>query len=452
MKIQSQTSERGQAIVLLVLAMVVLLGFTALAVDGSLIYSDRRFAQSGADAASMAGGGAAAQAIDNLLLDKSTWSTNADCTSGNVAAAATSAREIAVTQAAANHFTIGNTTPVLTGFVTTECGVESISSSGTEAGDCQADDVVFSRPYMDVRTVITSTTQTAFAHFVFKGALVNSVTAVTRIHPREPFAYGYAIVALNPDLDCNTTDNGTNFHGLGGGNNITVYGGGVFSNGCFSMSGNPNATVNDAGVFFFGTDNHGTGFDVNSDEDPCRLTDTNTRIPPSSYDPHFDAGARCSQGGDHWVNGSAIVGTLAPGLYCVDGDVKLNSHDTLIGDGVTIYLSNGSLEINGGATVQLKAPASTYTGPAIPNIVIYIPPTNPVTNKDFQINGDSTSFYDGTILAPTKTIDFNGNGSITATNAQIIGWNVKIGGSSNTSVTYDEDETAIVPANLNLFR
>ena len=44
MQTKNNPSERGQAIVLIVLAMIVLLGFTALAVDGSLVYSDRRWA------------------------------------------------------------------------------------------------------------------------------------------------------------------------------------------------------------------------------------------------------------------------------------------------------------------------------------------------------------------------------------------------------------------------
>src|SRR5512139_2570863 len=110
MNSRSLTSEHGQVAVLLVLAMVVLLGFTALAVDGSIIYSDRRFAQSGADAASLAGGGAAATMIDNQPLFKSTWSTNATCTSGNVAAAAALARNEAIVQAEANDLIIGDTT------------------------------------------------------------------------------------------------------------------------------------------------------------------------------------------------------------------------------------------------------------------------------------------------------------------------------------------------------
>jgi hypothetical protein len=48
-------SESGQAIVLLAISIVVLLGFTALAVDGGMIFSDRRHAQNAADAAALAG-------------------------------------------------------------------------------------------------------------------------------------------------------------------------------------------------------------------------------------------------------------------------------------------------------------------------------------------------------------------------------------------------------------
>jgi len=47
------SSERGQVLVLLVLALVGLLGFTALAIDGGMVYSDRRTAQNAADASAL---------------------------------------------------------------------------------------------------------------------------------------------------------------------------------------------------------------------------------------------------------------------------------------------------------------------------------------------------------------------------------------------------------------
>ena len=54
-------TENGQVMVLLILAMVGLFAFAALALDISLVYSDRRIGQNAADAASLAAAGAAAR-------------------------------------------------------------------------------------------------------------------------------------------------------------------------------------------------------------------------------------------------------------------------------------------------------------------------------------------------------------------------------------------------------
>src|SRR5512145_1257919 len=51
MKPKSQ--ERGQALVIIALAVVGLFGFSALAIDGSRVFSDRRNAQNAADTAAL---------------------------------------------------------------------------------------------------------------------------------------------------------------------------------------------------------------------------------------------------------------------------------------------------------------------------------------------------------------------------------------------------------------
>src|SRR5450756_1519423 len=56
MRNRKTNNEQGQAMVLLVLVIVGLLGALALAVDGGMILYDRRSAQNAADAAAMAGG------------------------------------------------------------------------------------------------------------------------------------------------------------------------------------------------------------------------------------------------------------------------------------------------------------------------------------------------------------------------------------------------------------
>jgi hypothetical protein len=55
---------KGQIIPLLALLLIVLVGGTALAIDGSMIYNDRRTSQTVADSAALAGGAAATEIIN----------------------------------------------------------------------------------------------------------------------------------------------------------------------------------------------------------------------------------------------------------------------------------------------------------------------------------------------------------------------------------------------------
>jgi len=63
--------------------LVALLAITALAIDGGVIYSDRRYSQSAADASSLAGGGVAASTMDDLGVIY----TEFTCTNSGVATA-----------------------------------------------------------------------------------------------------------------------------------------------------------------------------------------------------------------------------------------------------------------------------------------------------------------------------------------------------------------------------
>ena len=49
-----KSSEKGQILIVIALAVVVLFGFAALSIDGSRAFSDRRNAQNAADAAAFA--------------------------------------------------------------------------------------------------------------------------------------------------------------------------------------------------------------------------------------------------------------------------------------------------------------------------------------------------------------------------------------------------------------
>ena len=57
--------ENGQAIVLIAFAFIAFVAMAGLAIDGGMVYSDRRHAQNAADAGSLAAGGAAALTMEN---------------------------------------------------------------------------------------------------------------------------------------------------------------------------------------------------------------------------------------------------------------------------------------------------------------------------------------------------------------------------------------------------
>ena len=187
MQIKNNSSERGQAIVLIVLAMIVLLGFTALAVDGSMVYSDRRWAQNVADASALAGAAAAAQYMENedfIYTIGIAWGgVNNSCPSV-VTTAVQEGYDAAVARAQANNYELPQSwvdeqTPGLK----IECVME------------------YPEPFLDVTVVVQETTETAFAQVVFPDGLENTVIAVARVRPAISMGYGRSIVALNPN-DC----------------------------------------------------------------------------------------------------------------------------------------------------------------------------------------------------------------------------------------------------------
>lgn len=455
-KTSGKSSESGQAVVLIALAIVVLLGFAALAVDGSMVLSDRRYAQTGADAASLAGGGVAGQTMADDGVTRANWSSGSPTCSGNVTNASNRAKTAAVNRATDNTFTIDQDISDNHG-VETECGTEIIAVPN-EAGN---NITIFSTPYMDVRTFITSQTRTGFAHFVFKGLMQNTVTSVARVRPSQPMVFGYAIVALNPGT-CVGNSNGV---GFSGDNTLNVIGGGVFSNGCLDVDGGNYPNIQNGAVnYFYGGNSLGnfTFEDANGNpipvaDEPINDLEENSgwRIPAGSYDiPVPD----CS---GHTVSASAILGhTGLSGLYCVTGNLSVNNAaDSFSGTDMTIVMLGGKLTINGG-DVNISAPGPGYTGSAIQGVAIYLPVDyygpSPSScgnvNQEAKLNGNAISGMVGSVVAPCSDISVEGGGATHAFNSQIIGWNVSTSGTAELRVVYNANNQYRRPSTLDLHR
>ena len=437
-----RSSEKGQVLVLLVLAIVVLLGFTALAIDGGLVYSDRRHAQNAADASSLAGGAAAAMKLENEYITYKEWK----CNDPGVRAAQASAKASAIDRASSNDFVIDADISDDHG-VTTQCGSQN---NGGWVDN-----------YIDVITTFTKDTPMAFAQFVFNGPLRNTVNAVTRVRPQTPVALGHAVVALSEDCP-NTNTGGVHFDGTA---EIIITGGGIFSNACLIAGGNVDVTVNDGAIDRVGegcsTNNGGPTVSPSPDDDSVAMPRFTHAVPaptcPTSSATIQSGGGTISPGNYTRIrlnsNNDDLV--MEPGLYCITEDFVANG-GSVTGNNVTIYILNGDFDISGGVQVILSAPPSNETDcgaicdTALPGVLIYLAEGN---DGEVSLLGTSDSFYEGLVYAPDGMIEAGGTGSeLSEINAQLVANTVKLHGTTTVNITFDDGKYYQLPAMLELFK
>ena len=465
-----ESSEKGQVLVLIVLSMVVLFGFAALAIDGGMVFSDRRHAQNASDASSLAGGSAAALDLENDHVTYGTW----NCNSSNVHDAMEDAVDAAIDRAGDNDFTIDGDADDHDGNVDDHHG--AITACGVE------DRGPWTEKYIDVTTEISTTTPTTFAHFVYSGKLKSRVKAVTRIRPRAALGFGNSIVGLN-DQGCDGNQNGVIFDGN---IDVLVKGGGIFSNGCLKGSGNTlNVDVVGGDITYIEelVTQHTNTFDPTPQSGDglglpdfamafpvpdCSLVDDFSH-PSTEYrnnaggpdaDPEFIPDGNYSE-----IKMNGAVELEGGGLYCMYGDFDAGNNNLTIKPthrggkiyhGVTIYLVSGSFVTDGNAdNVNLSAPPDDPDpDPAIPGMLIYLAQGNTGLVK---LRGNSDSVFVGTIYAPNGTIDVACTsdmpaGEFAEYNTQLVANNVKIGGNAYVNVNFDEDTSYLMPTNLELHR
>ncbi|MFM8322004.1 MAG: TadE/TadG family type IV pilus assembly protein [Chloroflexota bacterium] len=458
---KDKPTERGQAIVMIVLAMVVLLGFTALAIDGAMVYSDRRFAQSGADSASLAGAGMTARWLAARGVTYNSFGVSGTTCTGDTLFAANKGLDAAVARAGDNDAVIDKDPSDGNG-VEASCGIEAITSP-TAGGSSFT---VFYDKYIEIRTTVTRQTQTAFAHFVYSGEMQNTVTSVTRIRPPQPLAFGYAIVALNPN-GCSGNSAGVQ---SGGSLTGTIIGGGVFTNGCMDHDGNKKVKIYNGSVaYFYGGGGVSANYElydaggnlITTNRPLAQLTDTNARIPLSAYDVPMP---NCDATGAHRGSAASLLYGRSglSGLYCIDDGNGIDVHNaggSFSGTDMTIVVMGGNVTLNGGS-VSVQAPADPYTGPAIAGVALYLPTQyygpSPAScgdvNQEIKINGNNTSNWNGSILAPCSDISLEGGSITNALKAQVIGWNVNTRGNANLFVDFSSSNKHTNPSTLDLFR
>ena len=437
-KDKNKQSESGQVMAFLAIVFVVVVVIAALAIDGGMLFSDRRHAQNAADASSLAGGSGAAY---YMRLSNVNYNAFVCGTSGatNTASAAETA---AITHAALNDYVIDTDITDNHG-VTVACEINDLGS--------------YEDKHLDIITKITRDTATNFAHLIYDGPWRNEVEAITRIYPPAPLAFGKAIIALN-NSGCSGNTNGVIFSGS---SNTTVTGGGVWSNGCLTGNGTSfNVTVNNGGVGFAGTST-GTLTNINPSPQhiPSELPDYSTvvnepdcsglpnRTVPKTSPATIEAGIYDEI---KWTGGDL---TLNPGLYCVTGSKGISINGGSVqGNGVTIFLQSGGVTINGNVSpVDIRAPEEAPDpSPAIPGILFYL--ANGNTNT-ISVTGNSTSFYLGTVYAPDGDLYFSGaSGTDPTFNTQLIGNNVEVSGGATIDINFNDDENFEKPPYMDMLK
>jgi len=433
-------SENGQALVLIVLAIVGLFGFAALAVDVGQVYAARRNAQNAADAAALAAGYEAAVAPPDQ--------DHAPAIAKGFALAASNGFD----NTDANAFANG-----------TKNNLVEINNPAIGGAYCYICGTPYDIALQYFQVKISIRLNPIFSQLIYKGGQVVTVEAISHIKDAEVISAGNAIHALSHS--CANGNNNAMF--LDGTTSIKVDGGYMYSNGCWTKDGSSGQVLvvapNEAGVPAF-LDGGIKASGNNNDCNGCK-EDTNGVTPsysnPNSFTdltvwPPVDDTAKAQDllevappycptadttidGVNYYVHNSGLSTADSPlkhGIHCVKGDIsgKITTEKA----GAMIVLLSGKLVQNGGDSLDITA---SYTemkdrnGTDWSGMALFVPKNNA---SDIVFGGNTPAAITGTIYAPSSTCDMGGSSEGTYY-TNMICKQVKFHGTTQVSVTYRQE-------------
>lgn len=394
MKIKA--SERGQALIIIALAFVGIVGMAGLVIDGGNVFQDRQRAQNAVDAAALA-------------------SAHARITGGDLVAAA-------LATAAQNGYDNDGVTNVVS--------LYTPPKDGPHAGDIEY-----------VQVIITSHVNTYFARVIGRNRITNTVEATSRttIPVVGPLLDGVAIASLAPESNC--------FNRLAfwvhGEATLDITGGGVFVN-----SNNPTCALVEQGN---GSIRLSDGYSIEivggaSIQKTQLITPAVTvgGTPISYPPPFFMPKVGCADDAEVLPDGTTMsagawgdefpplgVTRLESGVYCLGNGMHVTGH--LEGHNVIFKVTGGEVRFNSGADILLDAPnAGANAG-----LLIYLPAEN---RSKVVLNGGAGSDITGTILAPGSPILIKGMDAKRGFHSQIIGYTIEADGISNVVINYNPEQ------------
>jgi len=389
-----KSSQKGQALIIIAFAAVALFALSALAVDGSRLFSEKRHAQNAADTAALA----AALAY----------------TRGNDLFTAASDRAIS------NGYDSNGTSNTVT-ITTKDIAVGS--------GGCPGD-----TPGKEITVDIVFTIDTSLARVIGRQQLTNAVTATSRGcgFYVAPLFGGNAVVGLNPNANPCAFDSGQSNAA-----HWKIQGGGIFSNGC-AYSKNGGSVTLDPGecVTSVGTASNFTCQQPNQTSSAVSYpADVLAKMPPNPCD---------GTPGDVGLPPPASGSTFSNGVYCISNLDPYDQKDIVLNN-ATLYVTDPVFNLKfagGGGFSGTPSSSGDYQGYYM--IVAYkSPPCPSFTSQNSQVirfRGNSGGTFSGTILAPSACIDVRGNGEPSGIHTQIIGYNVSSNGNAEVYINFEDDD------------
>jgi Flp pilus assembly protein TadG len=374
--------HRGQTFLLISIAIAMLVGIAAIAVDVGNLWTTRRLMQSAADAGAIAG-------ADEITIG------------GSSSAITTAAKDAS----SHNGFADGGTRPGTSNTITV--AVHNPPTSGPYASNSNAVEVDVSenQPTYFMRvfgwhSVPVSTTATAV-----------TLGSGSCIYALDPSASGAITVGGSATVNsaCGLYDNSTS------GSALTVSGGGTITAPLVGVAGGTSingggSSPPSTGIAQFGDPlSYIAAPTIGSN--PCSggyhtQNISGTITAPQTY---------C--GGIHVNAGNTV--SFGDGLYIIDGGgITIDGGATVTGSHVTFYLTGGNgsgnnasnysgVTINSTATVNLGAPC-TASGGDIAGMLFF--QDRSITNgHGSTINGSASSTFSGAIYFPTTPLSYAGS-------------------------------------------
>jgi hypothetical protein len=388
--------ERGQALIMIALAIVGIVGIAGLVIDGGNAFNDRRKAQNAADAAALASAYTRIKGGD--------W----------VGAALVAAAENGYNNDGTNNVVVLYSPP----------------KDGPHVNDVEY-----------VQIIITSHVKTYFARVIGRDQITNTVETTVRTTTPEvkPLLNGLAVVSLAPTSNC--------FNNLAfwvhGEATLDITGGGVFVN-----SNNDQCALVQQGS---GSIRISEGYSIDVVGRPNiqkwhLFTPTPIEgagpinYPPPFFMPKFGCSdeAEVSLDGTSMTSGSwnaefppPGVIHLESGVYCLDHGMHVTG--ALEGHNVIFKVTDGEVRFSSSSNANIDAP---NTGPNA-GLLIYLPMDNP---SRVVLNGGGASNITGTILAPASPILIKGMDAKRGFHSQIIGYTIEADGTSNVVINYNPEQ------------